>query len=206
MTTRREVSMGRHNPKFDAYIEKAQPFARPILAHIRDAVHAGCPDVEEELKWGHPSFVYKGILCGMAAFKQHVTFGFWKASALNAEMPKANEAAGQFGRITSVKDLPNKKALTALVKQAAALHDAGVKAPRVKTAPKKPIPEPDYFLAALKKNKKAQNTYDAFAPSHEREYLEWITEAKGEDTRERRLKQAIQWMAEGKSRNWKYSA
>ena len=195
--------MGKRNSKFDAYIEKAQPFAQPILRYLRDVVHAGCPDVEEELKWGHPAFMYKGILCGMAAHKQHVTFGFWKASALN-DLPKSDAAAGQFGRIASVKDLPDKKTMIRLVKQATALHDAGVKAPRMKTAPKAPIKEPTYFTAALKENKKAQKIYDAFSPSHKREYLEWITEAKGEETRARRLATAIEWMAEGKPRNWKY--
>lgn len=196
--------MGTKDPRIDAYIAKAQPFARPILSYIRKAVHAGCPEVEETLKWSHPSFMYKGILCGMAAFKEHVTFGFWKASAMNHVGEKADEAAGQFGRLTSVGDLPREKAFVGLVKQAAALHDQGIKAPRMKTAPKKPIPEPDYFTAALKKNKKALETYQGFSPSHKREYLEWITEAKAEPTRQRRLDTAIAWMAEGKPRNWKY--
>ena len=197
--------MGTKDPRIDAYIARAQPFARPILSYIRKAVHAGCAEVEETLKWSHPSFMYKGILCGMAAFKEHVTFGFWKASAMNSVGEKASDAAGQFGRITSIDDLPREKAFVGLVKQAAALHDEGIKAPRIKTAPKKPITEPDYFTAALKKNKKARETYQGFSPSHKREYLEWITEAKAEATRVRRLETAIAWMAEGKSRNWKYS-
>ena len=196
--------MGKRNPKLDAYIEKTQPFAHPILKYIRNAVHSGCPGVEEELKWGHPSFMYKGILCGMAAFKQHVTFGFWKASALNPTA-KSADAWGDFGRITSVKDLPDKKAFVGLVKQAAAMHDAGVKAPWIeKRKARQPIPEPAYFTKALKKSKSAQKTYDALSPSHKREYLEWITEAKREDTRERRLATAIEWLAEGKPRNWKH--
>jgi uncharacterized protein YdeI (YjbR/CyaY-like superfamily) len=148
--------------------------------------------------------MYKGILCGMAAFKEHVTFGFWKASAMNNVGGKASDAAGQFGRITSVDDLPRERAMVGLVRQAAALHDAGVKAPRKKTAPKKPFKEPDYFTAALKKNRKAFETYQGFSPSHKREYLEWITEAKTDATRQRRLETAIAWMAERKSRNWKY--
>ena len=196
--------MGKKDPRIDAYIAKAQPFARPILSYIRKTVHAGCPEVEETLKWSHPSFMYKGILCGMAAFTQHVTFGFWKASALNQIGEKAGEAAGQFGRITSVDDLPSEKAMIRLVRQAAALHDEGIKAPRVKTAPKKPIVEPDYFTTALKKNKKARETYEEFSPTNKRDYVEWITEAKGEVTRQRRLETAIEWMAEGKPRNWKY--
>ena len=196
--------MGKKDPRIDVYIAKAEPFARPILTFIRKAVHAGCPDVDETLKWRHPAFMHKGILCGMAAFKQHVTFGFWKASAMNGIGERSADAAGQFGRITSVDDLPDQKTLVGLVEQAAALHDQGVKAPRMKGAPKKPLKEPDYFTAALKKNRKALATYESFSPSHKREYLEWILEAKTEPTRKRRLDTAIAWMAEGKARNWKY--
>ena len=196
--------MGSKDARIDGYIAKAEPFARPILTYIRKSVHAGCPDVEETLKWRHPAFMYRGILCGMAAFKQHVTFGFWKASAMNDVGEKASEAAGQFGRITSVDDLPDQKTFVGLVREAAALHDRGVKAPRVKRAPKAPLEEPDYFTSALKKNKKALVAYQAFSPSHKREYLEWITEAKTDSTRTRRLETAIAWMAEGKPRNWKY--
>ena len=196
--------MSAKDARVDAYIAKAQPFARPILSYIRKAVHAGCPEVEEDLKWSHPAFVYKGILCGMAAFNEHATFGFWRSSAMNGAGDKAGEATGQFGRITSIDDLPDRKALVALVKQAVALHDQGVKPQRMKAAPKKPIKEPTDFVAALKKNRKALKTYEAFSPSAKREYLEWITEAKTEDTRTRRLETAIEWMAEGKHRNWKY--
>ena len=197
--------MAGRSPAVDDYIAKAQPFARPILTHIRKAVHKGCPGVEEELKWRHPAFMYKGILAGMAAHKEHVTFGFWKAAAMNDRLGgKAAEAAGQFGRIASVDDLPNERELAAMVKEAAALHDGGIKAPRKKTAPKAPLDAPDDFLAALKKNKKARQTYDAFSPSHKREYLEWILEAKRDETRAKRVASAVEWMAEGKPRNWKY--
>lgn len=197
--------MGTKDPRIDAYIAGARPFARPILKHLRKAVHAGCPEVEETLKWSNPAFMYKGILAGMAAFKEHVTFGFWKGSALNLPGGKEHDAMWQFGRITSLGDLPDQKTLVGLVKQAVELHDKGVKAPRRKHPPRKPIPEPDYFLAALKKNRKALKTYESLSPSHKREYLEWITEAKREETRSTRLATAIQWMAEGKPRNWKYS-
>ena len=196
--------MGTKDARIDAYIAAAQPFARPILTFIRNAVHAGCPGIEETLKWRRPAFMYKGILCGMAAFKEHVTFGFWKASAMNGVGGKAADAAGQFGRITAVRDLPDRKTLVRLVKEAAALHDEGVKAPRMKGAPKKPLNEPDYFTAALKKNRKALAAYEAFSPSHKREYLEWILDAKAEATRQRRLDTAIEWIAQGKPRNWKY--
>ncbi len=197
--------MGTKDRRIDEYIANAQPFARPILKYLRKAVHAGCPDVEETLKWQNPAFMYKGILAGMAAFKQHVAFGFWKASAMQGGLgDKAYDAMGQFGRITSVDDLPDETALVRLVKEAAELHDKGVKAPRKKHAPRQPIPEPADFLAALRKNKKALKTYESFSPSHKREYLEWITEAKREATRKTRLETAIRWMAEGKARNWKY--
>jgi hypothetical protein len=196
--------MGIKNARVDAYIEKAAPFARPILTHIRNSVHAACPEIEETLKWRHPAFMYKGILCGMAAFKQHVTFGFWKASAMNGVNEKVSGAAGQFGRITSLADLPDGKTFVGLVKQAAALHDQGVKAPRMKGAPKQPLKEPADFMAALRKNTKALAAYQVFSPSHKREYLEWIIEAKTEATRTRRLETALAWIADGKPRNWKY--
>jgi uncharacterized protein YdeI (YjbR/CyaY-like superfamily) len=196
--------MGHRDPRFDEYIARAQPFARPILTYIREAVHAGCPEVEETIKWRNPTFRYKGILCGMAAFKGHAAFGFWKASAMDGVSRKATEAAGQFGRITSIDDLPSKAALVKLVRQAVALHDAGVKAPRIKTAPKKPLKAPADLVAALRKNAKAKKTYGAFSPSAKREYVEWITGAKGEETRQRRVATAIEWMAAGKQRNWKY--
>jgi uncharacterized protein YdeI (YjbR/CyaY-like superfamily) len=196
--------MGTKDARIDGYIAAAQPFARPILTFIRKAVHAGCPEIEETLKWRHPAFMYKGILCGTAAFKEHVTFGFWKASAMNGVGGKAADAAGQFGRITAVRDLPDHKTLVRLVKEAAALHDEGVKVPRMKGAPKKPLKEPDYFTAALKKNRKALAAYEAFSPSHKREYLEWILDAKAEATRQRRLDTAVEWIAQAKPRNWKY--
>ena len=194
--------MGKKDPRVDTFIADAQPFARPILERIRKAVHAGCPDVEEDIKWRQAAFMYKGILCGMASHKAHVTFGFW--DQMVGDNAKANEAGGQLGRIESVDDLPSEKQLVAMVKDAVAKRDAGIKPTRAKTAPKAPIEMPGAFAAALKKNKKAQTAFDAFSPSHRREYLEWITEAKQEATRDRRIAQAVEWLAEGKSRNWKY--
>jgi len=195
------------DPRIDAYIAKAQPFAKPILEHLRKVVHAGCPNVVEGLKWSMPHFDYKGIFCGMAAFKQHCTFGFWKGSMLKGKgIPEGGtDAMGQFGRITSVDQLPGEKQLIAIVKAAAKLNDDGVKVVRMKSAPKPPIKTPAYFLAALKKNKKAAATYQTFSPSHRREYVEWVTEAKTDETRRKRLGTAVEWMAEGKVRNWKYN-
>jgi uncharacterized protein YdeI (YjbR/CyaY-like superfamily) len=194
--------MAKKDPRIDDYIASAPAYARPILKEIRKRVHAACPEVIEDLKWRHPAFMYKGILAGMAAHKQHVTFGFWDQMMGTDE--KSKEAAGQFGRLTSVDDLPTEKKFSSLTKEAVARRDAGVKPVREKTAPKAPIPEPDYFTAALKKNKKASATWERFAPSHRREYLEWITDAKQDATRERRVATALDWLAEGKSRNWKY--
>jgi uncharacterized protein YdeI (YjbR/CyaY-like superfamily) len=198
--------MGSRDPRVDAYIAKAAPFAKPILTRIRSAVHKGCPDAEETMKWSFPHFDYKGMLCAMAAFKQHCTLGFWKASLLKeAGLPaRAKGAMGQFGRITSVDDLPVEKELVALVRAAARLNDDGVKLVR-RPRPPKPMPKaPASFVKALRENARAKATYDEFSPSHRREYLEWITEAKTDATRDKRIATTIEWLAEGKSRNWKY--
>ena len=196
--------MGKKDPRVDAYISKAAPFARPILTRIRDIVHASCPDVEEAIKWSFPHFMYKGMLCSMAAFKRHAAFGFWKGSLVTGG-PRSEDAMGHFGRIATLEDLPSHQVLARLIKKAAALNDEGVTVPRAprKAAPKA-ITVPADVAAALRKNKSAQRCFDGLSPSHKREYLEWITEAKTEPTRARRLTQAAEWMAEGKSRNWKY--
>jgi uncharacterized protein YdeI (YjbR/CyaY-like superfamily) len=193
------------DPRIDAYIKSAAPFARPILSHLRTIVRTSCPDAQETMKWGHPHFDYKGIFCGMAAFKEHAAFNFWKGQLLSEKLPKVDEKAmGQFGRITSVADLPSDKTLSRLIKTAAKLNDEGVKVKRMRPGRKAPLSPPADLLAALKKNKKAQTTYEAFPPGQQREYIEWVTEAKQEATRAKRLATAIEWMAEGKQRNWKY--
>ncbi len=198
--------MATRDPRVDAYIARAQPFARPILTHIRKTVHAACPEVEETMKWRVPHFDYKGMLCSMASFKAHCAFGFWKADLLkDSGIPAASVTAmGQFGRLTSVAELPAERRLIALVRKAAALNDSGVKAPRRPQAARAPIEPPPAFVAALRKNQKARAACDALPPSHRREYLEWIVEARTETTRDRRIATAIEWLAEGKSRNWKY--
>jgi len=197
--------MGTKDPRFDAYITKSADFAKPILKYIRAVVHEACPEVKEELKWHNPSFMYKGILCGMAAFKEHAVFGFWKGTLIIADKGKSLEAAGSFGKLTKVSDLPSKKILIGYIKQAMALNDKGVKAPvKHNKGPKKPLRVPPYLLAALRKNKKALATFEDFSPSNKREYIEWVTEAKSEETRNNRLVTAVEWMAQGKVRNWKY--
>jgi uncharacterized protein YdeI (YjbR/CyaY-like superfamily) len=195
-----------HDPRIDTYIGKAAPFAQPILQHLRDVVHATCPEVEEGVKWSMPFFSYKGApMCSMAAFKQHCAFGFWLHKEVFGD--NAEEGMGQFGKLTSLNDLPPKKTLTALIRKAMALNEAGVKVKRPKAS--KPAPAtPDDLAAllALKKHSAARKTYESFPPGAQREYVEWITEAKTDATRQKRIATTLEWLAEGKRRNWKYEA
>jgi uncharacterized protein YdeI (YjbR/CyaY-like superfamily) len=196
--------MGTRDPRIDAYIAKSGEFARPILTHLREVVHTACPVVEETMKWNSPHFMYEGMLCGMASFKAHCAFGFWKGGLI-VQDGRSEEAMGHFGRITSLDELPSKKVLTGYIKKAMELNEKGIKSPtRSKREPKPEAKVPRDLAAALSKNKKARATFDDFTRSHRREYIEWITEAKTDATRQRRLETAIEWMAEGKSRNWKY--
>lgn len=197
------------DPRVDAYIERAAPFAQPILRHVRAAVHEACPQVEETIKWGMPTFMHAGaILCGMAAFKQHASFGYWKHALVVGEgghaYEKPRDGMGSYGKMTSVDDLPAKKTLLAHIRKAMKLNEDGVKSPVRKSAPKPPPETPADLAAALKKNKPAQAAFDAFPPGCKREYIDWIVEAKREETRAKRLAQAVEWIAEGKRRNWKY--
>ena len=198
--------MPKKDPRVDAYIARSAVFAKPILKHIRRLVHAGCPEVEETIKWQFPSFMYKGLLCGMAAFKEHCTFGFWKHALIVKSNRKEEEGGmGQFGRITSLSDFPSDKVLLGYIKEAMRLNDEGIKVPKP-TQPKKrkELAVPDYLSAALKRNKKAFETFENFSYSHKKEYVEWLTKAKRDETREKRLETTIAWLAEGKPRNWKY--
>ena len=196
--------MGKKDPRVDAYIEKSADFARPILKHLRKVVHTACPEAEETMKWSFPHFDYKGeMMCSMASFKGHCAFGFWKASLVLGD--KATDGAmGHLGRITSIDDLPPERTLISYVKKAAQLNDAGVKAERAPRRATSAVDVPEDLTRALEKNRKALTAFEAFPPSHKREYIEWITEAKREDTRKRRLESAVEWIAEGKQRNWKY--
>ena len=193
------------DPRIDAYIAKAQPFARPILAHLRALVHQACPAVEETIKWSSPFFLYRGMFCHMAAFKQHCAFGFWKWKQVVGE-DGAEGAMGEFGRIEKRSDLPSKKVLLGYLRKAMALNDAAVPAAtRGRSVPAKPPAEvPDDLAAALKKNAKARRTFEAFSPSQRREYVEWIVEAKRAGTRATRLATTLEWLADGKPRHWKY--
>jgi len=198
--------MATRDPRIDAYIAKSADFAKPILTHIRSLVHEACPDVEETMKWSFPHFQYKGMLCSMASFKEHCAFGFWKSSLVVENSNGETEpSAGNFGRITKLSDLPSKKILIGYIKKAMKLNDEGVKPPaRAKPKTPKAVIVPDDLKRALQANTQAQATFEEFSPSHQREYIAWLTEAKTEATRARRLETAIEWMAEGKPRNWKY--
>ena len=193
------------DPRIDAYIAKSAAYAQPLHAYVREVLHGACPEVEETLKWGMPSFTWRGkILCGIAAFKQHVTLWFWEGRAVVGD-EASREAMGQFGRITKQSELPGKRELAGFVKQAMARVEAGAAAPaKKKPAPKPALDVPDDLSAALRRNAKARATFDGFAPGYRRDYIEWIVDAKREDTRQRRIAQAVEWLAEGKTRNWKY--
>jgi uncharacterized protein YdeI (YjbR/CyaY-like superfamily) len=195
--------MPKRDPRVDAYIAKSADFAKPILRHIRQVVHEACPPAEETIKWGFPHFTYEGILCGIAAFKQHCALVLWKGSLIVGDGDR--DAMGHLGKITKLSDLPAKKVLASYVKQAARLNEAGIKSPtRSKPKTKKPLVIPAELKRALAGDKTAAAKFEAFSPSHKREYAEWIAEARRDDTRTRRLVQAIEWISAGKSRNWKH--
>jgi uncharacterized protein YdeI (YjbR/CyaY-like superfamily) len=196
--------MGTRDARIDAYIAKSAEFAKPILIRLRETVHEVCPDVEEGWKWSSPHFLYHGMLCGMAAFKQHCSFGFWKGALIVPAGDRSSDGMGQFGRIGTLSELPPKKVLAGYIKKAMQLNEAGIKIERPKAKRKQPVVVPEALRRALSRNKAARTTFEGFSPSQQREYVEWITEAKNQDTRERRLETAIEWMAEGKPRNWKY--
>lgn len=200
------ASMDRHDPRVDAYIAQAGEFARPILNRVRELVLAASPEIEETLKWSAPAYTYRGkILCSMAAFKQHASFGFWQHARVMGE-DEPREGMGSFGKMASLADVPGARTLAPLFRKAMKLIDDGVPAAgaRKAGAPKPaPVPPPD-LVAALQRNAAARRTFEGFAPSHRREYIDWIVEAKREETRQKRLSQAVEWLAEGKSRHWKY--
>jgi uncharacterized protein YdeI (YjbR/CyaY-like superfamily) len=198
--------MPKTDPFVDQYIDNAQDFAKPILRHIRKLVHEACPEVVETKKWSFPHFDYKGIMCSMASFKEHCAFGFWKQSLLEASaFPAEKTAMGSFGRITSLKDLPSDRVMKKLIKDAMKLNEEGVKVERkAMTSEKKELVIPPLLAEALAMNVASAETFNNFTYSKKKEYVEWIAEAKTEATREKRLATTIEWLAEGKSRNWKY--
>ncbi|OCA69534.1 hypothetical protein BBI01_15475 [Chryseobacterium artocarpi] len=200
--------MDKYSSQIDTYIEKSQDFAKPILTYIRETVHEFCPDAEETMKWSFPHFIYKDKnLCAMASFKQHCTFGFWLEKEMKTmqDITRDIEKTSMFslGKITKVEDLPSKPQLKKAIKEAMELTDMGVTLK--KAAPSKTEVEiPDYFQSALSENNKALQIFEKASPSFRKEYITWITEAKTEATRNKRMEQALEWIAEGKGRNWKY--
>jgi uncharacterized protein YdeI (YjbR/CyaY-like superfamily) len=201
--------MPRRDPRVDASIAKAAPFAQPILKHLRAVVHRACPDVVETIKWNNPSFLYRDkILCGMAAFKAHCIFGFWHQQMeklIAKDLGVTPAAGGLLGRITCLADLPGDATLERYIKHAMTLLETGVPARAARAARPKPEAKvPPDLAAALQKNKKAAAAFENFSPSHRREYIEWIVEAKRAETREKRLATTLEWLAAGKPRNWKY--
>jgi uncharacterized protein YdeI (YjbR/CyaY-like superfamily) len=196
--------MANHDPRIDAYIAKSAEFARPILEHLRASVHTACPEVEEGIKWSMPFFSYKAApMCMMASFKQHCSFGFWLSREVTGGSDE--DGMGQFGKLATLQDLPSTKQLAAYLKKAMALNEAGVKKARPKTAKPAPVlPDDLAALLAQKKHAAARKSYEGFGPGAQREYVDWIVEAKTDATRQKRIATTLEWLAEGKKRNWKY--
>jgi uncharacterized protein YdeI (YjbR/CyaY-like superfamily) len=199
------------DPRVDTYIEKAAPFAQPVLTHLRNLVHQACPRATETVKWGMPFFLQQGIvLCHLAAFKQHCAFGFWgpeMKKVLATDGLVSSKAMGSLGRITGLRDLPADKLLLRYMRQAAEFVESGQRTKSIDRKPKAAkshVRVPVELSAALKKNKLAAKVFERFSPSCRREYVEWISAAKRPETKERRVAQAVEWIAQGKSRNWKY--
>ena len=201
--------MGKKSPEVDAYIDNAAPFAKPILKKLRTLFHRASPDLVETIKWGVPSYEYKGIVGGFAAFKSYVTFGMWKSALLEdptgiLQTDKSSHMGG--GKMLDVNDVPDDAAMLTLIRQGIELNEKGVKLPsRSNPKPKPPIAPPKELLAAFKTAPKAKTFFESLAPSCKREYLEWITEAKRDQTRAKRIEQTILWLGQGKKRNWKYA-
>ncbi|MEO6695419.1 MAG: YdeI/OmpD-associated family protein [Ignavibacteria bacterium] len=196
--------------RIDRYIETTADFAKPLLTHLRALVHKACPEIEETWKWSFPHFDYMGSnVCSMAAFKQHCSFGFWKASIMSDPekllIVKDKNAMGHFGRIKSLDDLPADKIMIRYIMEAAKLNKEGIKLPsRPKITEKKELEIPEYFNKALSKNKNAKKVFNEFSYSQKKEYVVWLVNAKSDETREKRMNTTIEWISEGKSLNWKY--
>jgi|SRR6185437_933921 len=201
--------MKEENPKFEAYIAKCADFAKPVFNHLRRLIHENCPEVEEIIKWGIPHFDYKGqMLCIFAAYKNHCSFTFWKAELMSDPRLKKNaeskQTDGYMGKIASLDELPPDQELVAYIKEAMVLNENGVKLIKPKAEKTTIITVPDYFSEKLAANPLAKETFESKSPSFRKDYLIWITDAKTEATRQKRMEEALEWIAEGKSRFWKY--
>ena len=200
--------MGKKDPRVDAYIAKSAAFARPILKHLRALVHKADPKIEETLKWSMPSFVHDGLVCNMAAFKQHCAFGFWKGKLIvDRHGKRVDEAMGQMGRITNLDDLPSDRELIGYIKKAVKLNRDDAKVPgRPRAKKATPLRVPVYFMNAVRQDKRALKTFQALSTSHRNEYVEWIAGAKREETRTKRLVTALSWLRLGRNMNWRYES
>jgi len=197
--------MGKKSKLIDAYIAKSPAFAKPILIHFRELVHKTCPDAEEAMKWSMPFYDYKNNpICMTAAFKEHCAIRFWKTKLIKGLEKMDADGMSTFGRITNLKDLPSDKKLVGYIKAAMLLNEQGIKVSKTKPGKAKELPVPSYFKKALAANKKASQEFEKFSPSKKKDYITWLIEAKTEETRAKRLETAIEWIAEGKGRNWKY--
>ena len=195
--------MASRDPRVDAYIARSGAFARPILEQIREAAHSALPGMQEDIKWGAPAFVQDGIVAIMASFKQHCALNFWRGKELLGDA-RTSEAMGQFGALKVPEDLPARRELVRLFKAAARLNASGAPSPARRTA-KPPPALPEDLAAALSSNAAARTHWQAFTPGKQREYVDWLLEAKRAETRQKRLATAVEWIAEGKSRHWKYA-
>jgi uncharacterized protein YdeI (YjbR/CyaY-like superfamily) len=202
--------MEKFDDRVDAYIAKAADFAKPVLTHLREVVHRASPDISETMKWSSPFFDLEGPVCQMAAFKQHCSFGFWKASLLDDPeniLSNEQEAAGNFGRITSIADLPAEEVLIAYIHRAITLNLDGTKKSVTKVKPAAggiEMEVPPYLTDLLKADPQAKANFEKFSPSQRKEYIVWFEEAKTETTRAKRVSEGMEWIREGKSRHWKY--
>jgi uncharacterized protein YdeI (YjbR/CyaY-like superfamily) len=193
--------MSGRDPRIDAFIANAQPFAQPILSHLREVIHRACPSVVEAIKWGRPAFENDGrILAVFGAFKAHASLTLWKMGEATG---REEEGMGQFGRLTSLDDLPGDAELIRIIRATASAR-AEPAAPKPRKAPRSELPVPDELAAALAGAPAAKAVFEGFSPSNRRDYCEWIGEAKRPETRASRVAQAVEWLAEGKTRNWKY--
>jgi uncharacterized protein YdeI (YjbR/CyaY-like superfamily) len=198
-----------YNPELDDYLAKSAGFAKPIMQHLRELLHETCPEIVEEIKWGIPHFDYKGeMMCIFAAHKNHCSFTFWKESLMSdqkfKENPSLQASKRYLGKIISLSDLPSDKQLVAYIKEAMALNENGVKLVPRKSEKPKNIAIPDYFAKELAAKPKVKKIFDSKSDSFRKDYLVWITDAKTETTRQKRIAESLEWIAEGKGRFWKY--
>jgi len=198
--------METYDPRQDEYIAKAADFAQPILIHLRQLIHDTVPEIQETMKWSMPFFDLKGPVCQMAAFKQHCTFGLWKGALLSDpdNLLEKSDSMGHFRRIISLADLPADEILMQYIREAVELNKQGIKIVKPKSTIKPPLVVPGYFATLLKEHPQAETQFNAFSNSHKKEYIEWITDAKTEGTRQKRMLTALEWLSQGRSRHWKH--